>query len=339
MFNLSVLFAPFPNEKTANNVNHVSDTPPKEQTEPEKTKVTKEEDENQNDGEITNHTEAKENTTETPPTSSSPEKSAQNGDKRRTNQKRNRKRKPRSQTAKDSESSKSVKDNETSQIQSETPKSGKQRNDTVVNGHDNFSKSEVDGPQQEKKEGHNKTRGDYTMAYVIANRSACLYFLHLYKECISDIDLAFRLGYPDDLTFKLHERKAKCLIQLGRSQEAVESFQKATMSVADAQLDDKGKQDAVFSFGKQIKQIKDGNVKIKSTQPELVLTKEKLPAIAGEKSPKFKCTSTAFKMAVSDTRGRHIVTEKDIAISEVVSCEEPYSSILYPEYHKTHCNR
>ena len=64
---------------------------------------------------------------------------------------------------------------------------------------------------------------------------------------------------------------------MGRSQEAVESFQKATMSVADAQLDEKGKQDAVFSFGKQIKQIKDGNMKIRFTQPELELKKDKLP--------------------------------------------------------------
>ena len=209
----------------------------------------------------------------------------------------------------------------------------------VLNGHDNSNKSEVDGPQEEKKEGGNKTQDGYTMAYVIANRSACLYFMHLYKECIGDIDLAFKLGYPDDLAYKLHERKAKCLIQLGRSQEAVESFQKATMSVADAQLNEKGKQDALFSFGKQIKQIKDGNMKIRSTQPELELTKDKIPAITGKISPKFKSTSTAFKMAVNDIRGRHIIADEDIAIAEVVSCEEPYSSVLYPEYHKTHCNR
>ena len=333
------MFAPFPNEKTSNNVNHTSNIPAKEQPETEKAKVTNEEEENQNDQEIMNHTEGKENTIETPTTSSSPEKSPQKGDKRRTNQKKKQETKVQEPNAKGSESSKSTEENEAGQIQRETPKSEKERNDMVVNGHDNSNKLEVGGPQQEKKEGHNTTRDDYTMAYVIANRSACLYFLHLYKECISDIDLAFKLGYPDDLTYKLHERKAKCLIQLDRSQEAVESFQKATMSVADAQLDGKGKQDAVFSFGKQIKQIKDGNVKIKPTQPELVLTKEKLPAITGEKSPKFKCTSTAFKMAVSDTRGRHIVAEEDIAISEVASREEPYSSILYPEYHRTHCNR
>ena len=329
------MFAPFPKENNSNKVNYTSSSVPgKEQPELEKTT---EECKNQNDGEITNHTEV--DTIENPPMNSSPEKSAQKGSKRRNNQKRNRKQKSKNQTGKGSESSVSVEEDETDQRQSETQKSEKGRNDMVLNGHDNSYRPEVDGPQEEKKEGDNKTQDGYTMAYVIANRSACLYFMHLYRECIGDIDLAFKLGYPDDLAYKLHERKAKCLIQLGRSQEAVESFQKATMSVADAQLNEKGKQDALFSFGKQIKQIKDGNMKIRSTQPELELTKDKIPAITGKISPKFKSTSTAFKMAVSDTRGRHIIADEDIAIAQVASCEESYSSVLYPEYHKTHCNR
>ena len=43
-------------------------------------------------------------------------------------------------------------------------------------------------------------------------RSAALFHMHLYKDCIKDIDRAFVLGYPNhQLKYSLHLRKAMCL--------------------------------------------------------------------------------------------------------------------------------
>ena len=184
-----------------------------------------------------------------------------------------------------------------------------------------------------------KTDNAYAMTYVIANRSASLFFLHLYKECVADIDLAFKLGYPDELAYKLHDRKGKCLVQLGQGQEAIVSFQKATMCVADAKLDENGKQKAIFSLSEQIKDNKKGKDKIKAQTKEMKSTMDGIPVFTGKRSPKFGCTSTTFEMAVSDTRGRHVIAGEDVAVAEMVTCEEPYSSVLYPEYYTTHCNR
>ena len=85
MFNLSVMFAPFPKETNCNNMNHTSSSEPgREQPELEKPTDKNKECKNLNDGEIKNHTEA--NTIESPLRSSSLEKSAQKGSKWRNNQ-------------------------------------------------------------------------------------------------------------------------------------------------------------------------------------------------------------------------------------------------------------
>ena len=39
-----------------------------------------------------------------------------------------------------------------------------------------------------------------------------MFGLKAYGMAIDDITLAFRLGYPDDLAYKLYDRKAKCLV-------------------------------------------------------------------------------------------------------------------------------
>lgn len=43
-------------------------------------------------------------------------------------------------------------------------------------------------------------------------RSAALFHMKLYKDCMKDIDRSLVLGYPNDhLKYNLHIRKAKCL--------------------------------------------------------------------------------------------------------------------------------
>ncbi|XP_061596845.1 SET and MYND domain-containing protein 4 [Cololabis saira] len=47
-----------------------------------------------------------------------------------------------------------------------------------------------------------------------ANRSAALYHLQRYKECLDDIDRAFKNDYPPHLSHKLQERRRLCLNRL-----------------------------------------------------------------------------------------------------------------------------
>lgn len=49
------------------------------------------------------------------------------------------------------------------------------------------------------------------LAIALANRSAVLFSLKAYHLSLDDIKLAFDSGYPEELHFKLLERKAKIL--------------------------------------------------------------------------------------------------------------------------------
>ena len=50
------------------------------------------------------------------------------------------------------------------------------------------------------------------LSVALANRSAVLVSLKAYHLALDDIRLAFEMGYPDELRFKLLERKAKILM-------------------------------------------------------------------------------------------------------------------------------
>jgi len=43
------------------------------------------------------------------------------------------------------------------------------------------------------------------------------------KDCINDIILAIKLGYPENLHYKLHLRAAQCYLKLGNKTLAVET--------------------------------------------------------------------------------------------------------------------
>lgn len=71
-----------------------------------------------------------------------------------------------------------------------------------------------------------------SLAY--ANRSACFYHLKLFENCLKDIELAAKTGYPMDLMPKLDQRKFNCIMRIVKG----ESFKKIEMKL-DFEADEK----------------------------------------------------------------------------------------------------
>ncbi len=57
---------------------------------------------------------------------------------------------------------------------------------------------------------------EISLAY--ANRSAALFHVELYEDCIADIEVALKNAYPSKLCPKVLLRKAKCLQKLGQKE-------------------------------------------------------------------------------------------------------------------------
>ena len=60
--------------------------------------------------------------------------------------------------------------------------------------------------------------------------------LRSYKTAINDIDLSINSGYPEHKAFKLVERKAECLEQMGRPEEAAAAYRKAAVMLGKSRL-------------------------------------------------------------------------------------------------------
>ncbi|RZF43134.1 hypothetical protein LSTR_LSTR016923, partial [Laodelphax striatellus] len=62
------------------------------------------------------------------------------------------------------------------------------------------------------------------LALSYANRSAVTFALKQFYDCLKDIDRALDGHYPDNLRYKLYERKGKCLKYLGDKVSAKENY-------------------------------------------------------------------------------------------------------------------
>lgn len=78
---------------------------------------------------------------------------------------------------------------------------------------------------------------DPLLSRCFGNRSAVLYGMKKYTECISDIEQALLLGFPADSAHKLHSRRAKCLAALVGVSNHSESSEGTTVDCSAYQSD------------------------------------------------------------------------------------------------------
>ncbi|XP_024877449.1 SET and MYND domain-containing protein 4-like [Temnothorax curvispinosus] len=173
------------------------------------------------------------------------------------------------------------------------------------------------------------------LALGYANRSAVLFHVGLYLECIQDIDRALALSYPDNLKAKLYLRKTECLIILRNY--SVEDILKE----AQYWLDKMSSNDT----SREKLKAKLDNLRDKTVQTELrtmntdakISEPPPLPATQSHNN-EVPCASDAVAIKYNNRYGRHIVATRDIDPGEVIAVEKPYSLILMQENMQTHCS-
>ncbi|KAG9351621.1 hypothetical protein JZ751_022872 [Albula glossodonta] len=133
-------------------------------------------------------------------------------------------------------------------------------------------------------------KGREELSLCLANRSAALFHLCLYQECLQDISWALDQGYPIHLQQKLLNRRAQCLNRLGQKKQ--------------------GKEDGIHST-------------IKTINAE---HQQQLPQRYGS----IPSASPAVTLQFSPSKGRHLLAAEDIAAGEVVLEEKAFSFVLIP---------
>ncbi len=80
-------------------------------------------------------------------------------------------------------------------------------------------------------------------ALALGNRSALLYETERHNDCMEDIWLALELGYPKELRYKLHDRRGRCHLAIGKDSEARSDFEEALKSLGKANLKQKKREE------------------------------------------------------------------------------------------------
>ncbi|XP_012526872.1 SET and MYND domain-containing protein 4 [Monomorium pharaonis] len=163
------------------------------------------------------------------------------------------------------------------------------------------------------------------LSIAIANRSASLFYLDRWQDCINDIKLAIRLGYPDNLRYKLHLRAAQCYIKLGNRRAAVETVLQIHSTLNERNMPDEKKE-------RLQRQVNDITSKISCMEDDTDDTTDTTefpsqPEVAYGENPNFRFASAAIEVKYTAEKGRHVIANKDIKRGQVLFVEKAFAFV------------
>ena len=169
---------------------------------------------------------------------------------------------------------------------------------------------------------------DCTLA--LANRSAVWMKLKKYEECLDDIEAALYFKYPQNMLYKLLDRKAKCLTALGQVDEAKSCYNRVILLLNQSNLE----------ADKQEVWKKDITSELEKIKSVVNKPLEKKPLDVSLKSPNKTVPqfSDSVELAYNPLVGRHGVATKDIEVGELVMIDTSLSVHLICGTRLTNCS-
>lgn len=179
------------------------------------------------------------------------------------------------------------------------------------------------------------------LALGYANRSALLYETGQHEAALADIERAITFGYPGNRRHRLHERQAKCLLALGRTQEARKGLEEAINLLTALSLEDKEASTTKNSFMKLLTkcETKEDQEETTGDYQRLFFTGPAAPPSVTSPQVKNACLSDALRIAYTPARGRHLVAEREIQPGEVLIVEDALTAVVKLDGTlRTHCS-
>ena len=151
-----------------------------------------------------------------------------------------------------------------------------------------------------------------------------------YSKCLEDIEAALMFGYPEDMQYKLMDRRGRCLLRCHRLYEAQEALEVASLLVQKSKLSAEDK----LKFKQEIKNSMNESVE-QSVCEESNLEGQRLimdfhPCIPG--------LSSKLEVGYDTRRGRHCLAAQEVSAGEAVCVDIPVTWCLSHNYSLTHCH-
>ena len=169
------------------------------------------------------------------------------------------------------------------------------------------------------------------------NRSAALYHIGQYEDCLQDIEQALKTKFPRNLEYKLHQRKGLCLTKLGKYAEGQKAFVTAMASLDMVPKMTKEKKESIIRDIHALMAEAEKSSTRKNSQDEVQVVQPPTSPTHGT-NESFFGASAILEVCNNDKKGRHVMTSKPIKVGDVLFSELPYASVLLPEHYSSHCH-
>jgi len=177
------------------------------------------------------------------------------------------------------------------------------------------------------------------LAILLANRSAVLFGLKAYHMVLDDIALAFKLGYPDELAYKLYDRQAKCFVAFKQMDDARKAYGNALKYLDKAKkISEEKKKQMQREISSFMQFFKGAPAELTRNNNTIQIhPKAELPPVP-KKNPLYPAMSDAVTFKYEEDRGRFAIASRDITVGDVLTVEKPIVSHILPEYMGKNCN-
>lgn len=177
---------------------------------------------------------------------------------------------------------------------------------------------------------------DYALS--LGNRSAALYHLGHYSECIKDIHRALNTGFPSVSKHKLLVRDVWACVKMKQLKPARKALKKLEhfLESFDCPLNQLKKDDVskeVETLTKQIASLNDSSPKKETSPPSP-------PQVfhGNNNNPVLSQATDAITVTVTPEQGRFIVANQALDKGSTLVVERPYAAVLLPDHYDTHCH-
>ncbi|XP_075229356.1 protein-lysine N-methyltransferase SMYD4-like [Lycorma delicatula] len=170
---------------------------------------------------------------------------------------------------------------------------------------------------------------EFSLAH--ANRSAALFRLQHYQECLQDIDIALQSGYPEHLKYKLLLRKGKIYLIKKQCQQAIQVLRDAEVCMPT------GVQSSVRNDLQKVLSVAITNCNLNSSD-DYSNNDVLPPKLKNGESKELMYASSALSLKENSKKGRHIVANVDIKKGDVLFFEKPFAFVVLPGPSETVCH-
>ncbi|KAI1280805.1 SET and MYND domain-containing protein 4 [Halotydeus destructor] len=169
------------------------------------------------------------------------------------------------------------------------------------------------------------------ISLAFANRSATLFQMNMFKDCLQNVEHSIEFGYTPSQMHTLLLRKALCLKALEKYPEAREALHESLSSIDDGK-ENKSTADELRKFVESSYE----NFDVKAEEKIEAAFYKRYGKLTNA-SPKLPNASNWVKMSYCQSKGRSLKAKREVGKDENIIVEKPFVAVLSPQYTDSYC--